>query len=399
MYLNYYGFREKPFSEIPDPEFLYLSRGHREALAFLEYQIMDGRGFSVLIGEVGTGKTTLCKALRGRLDSERITLIHLCFSDLEFEGFLAEVLEEMGGVPTSFQKRELLKDLKDRLFEARRQGRRLVLLIDEAQQLSLAVLEGLRMLSNLEDGKEKVLQLVFVGQPSFWERLNRPDLQQLRQRLAGRFHLTPLTRPETHDYIETRLNKVQTEGRVCFTPEAKDWVWYFSRGVPRVINLLCHESLAHAFQADSFQVHPYFVQQAYRRLEGKIIFGPFHEGGAERASGERAPDAVSAHLTSTQEGSEEGDVVSKGGFRRKGTIRGWVIAGLSMLVVFLDIFFLFSGKEKKPADLSESYRQEIALPRFEEGRERSEAEKSPLLSFSRSIEPVSYPSQRVEDPF
>jgi type II secretory pathway predicted ATPase ExeA len=268
MYQTYFGLTEKPFAETPNPDFLYLSTGHREGLAHLEYNILDGKGFSVLIGEVGTGKTTLCKALIHRLDEEHFKVIHIIHSDLDFKEFLREVIEALGLTTPALEKWDLLKTLNDFLIEAHGQNRRVIILIDEAQNLTPPVLEGIRMLSNLETPREKMIQIVFVGQPGFLEGLQRPDLLQLKQRIAGRYHLGPLTREETHGYIETRLNRVRTQPDLLFTAEAMDLVFQFSHGIPRLINFLCDFSLTHAYVAETTTVSPQMVQKAFRELQG-----------------------------------------------------------------------------------------------------------------------------------
>ncbi|MEW6184838.1 MAG: AAA family ATPase [Thermodesulfobacteriota bacterium] len=268
MYQTYFGLTEKPFAETPNPDFLFLSTGHREGLAHLEYNILDGKGFSVLIGEVGTGKTTLCKTLINRLDREQFKVVHIIHSDLDFKEFLREVIEALDLTPPGLEKWDLLKTLNGFLIDAHSQKRRVVLLIDEAQNLTPSTLEGIRMLSNLETPREKMIQIVFVGQPVFLEHIQRPDLLQLKQRIAGRYHLGPLTREETHGYIETRLNRVRTQPYLLFTAEAMDHVFQFSHGIPRLINFLCDFSLTHAYVAETPTISAMVVQKAFRELQG-----------------------------------------------------------------------------------------------------------------------------------
>jgi general secretion pathway protein A len=268
MYQEYFGLSEKPFTETPDTEFLYLSVGHREGLAHLEFNILDGKGFSVLIGEVGTGKTTLCRALIDRLDREKVTVAHIIHTNLDFYEFLREVVEELGISSQGQQKWDLLKALNHYLIEAYGQNRKVVLIVDEAQNLQPSVLEGIRMLSNLETPREKLIQIVFVGQPGLARNMEREDMVQLKQRVAGSFYLGPLTRTETHGYMMFRLNRVQLKPSLRFTPEAMDCIYRFSKGIPRLINFLCDSCLIHAYVAETWTIDPFLVRRAQREIEG-----------------------------------------------------------------------------------------------------------------------------------
>lgn len=268
MYQAYFGLSGKPFSETPDPQFIFLSVQHREGLAHLEYNILDGKGFSVLVGEVGTGKTTLCRTLINRLDPEKVTVVHIIHTNLDFYEFLQEVVEELGISPIGKQKWDLLKALNHYLIEAYSRNRKVVLIVDEAQNLKPSVLEGIRMLSNLETPREKLIQIVFVGQPELLKHIQRPDMIQLKQRIAGSFLLGPLTRKETQGYILSRLNRVQTRPGLRFTPEALDLIYQYSKGIPRLINFLCDFSLTHAYVAEVWKVDPGLVQSAYQEIMG-----------------------------------------------------------------------------------------------------------------------------------
>ncbi len=268
MYQDYFGLSDKPFSETPDPHFLFLSERHREGLAHLEYNILDGKGFSVLVGEVGTGKTTLCRALIDRLDAEKVIVVHIIHTNLDFSEFLQEVVEELGISSRGKQKWDLLKALNHYLIEAYSQNRKVVLIVDEAQNLKPSVLEGIRMLSNLETPREKLIQIVFVGQPELMKHIQRPDMLQLKQRIAGSYILGPLTRKETHGFIVSRMNRVQTKPSLRFTPEALDLVYQLSKGIPRLINFLCDFSLIHAYVAETWTVDHLMVQRAYQEIKG-----------------------------------------------------------------------------------------------------------------------------------
>jgi type II secretory pathway predicted ATPase ExeA len=268
MYQEYFGFAEKPFSETPNPKFFYLSAKHREGLAHLEYNILDGKGFTALIGEVGTGKTTLCRALMDRLDGEKVHIAHIIHTNLDFHEFLMEVVEELGITSQGQDKWDLLKALKQFLIKVYAQNRKVILIVDEAQNLAPSVLEGIRMLSNLETPQEKLIQIVLVGQPGLMGLIKRPDMLQLKQRIAGSFYLEPLSAKETREYILFRLRCVQDKPVLRFTPEALDLICRLSEGIPRLINFLCDYSLMEAFVAESWTVDPLLVQKAHGDLTG-----------------------------------------------------------------------------------------------------------------------------------
>ena len=268
MYQEYFGLAEKPFAETPNPKFLYLSAKHREGLAHLEYNILDGKGFTALVGEVGTGKTTLCRALIDRLDAEKVTVVHIIHTNLDFHEFLKEVVDELGISSPGQQKWDLLKALNQYLIEAFGQNRKVVLIVDEAQNLDPSVLEGIRMLSNLETPQEKLIQIVFVGQPVLLEHIQRPDMLQLKQRIAGCYYLGPLSEKETREYILFRLDRVKSRPVLRFTPEAMGLIYRLSGGIPRLINFLCDYSLMEAYVAESWTVDLPLVQKAYKGLKG-----------------------------------------------------------------------------------------------------------------------------------
>lgn len=244
MYLRYYGFSDYPFSVTPDPAFLYLSASHREALGHLLYGAGEHGGFVALIGEVGTGKTTLIRAL---VDNDMPDLdIALCWNPhLEVREFVATICDELGA---RYDRRRdsSLKDLVDRLNEhllaSHAQNRRTVLIIDEAQNLSRGVLEQLRLLTNLETHKHKLLRIILVGQPELDELLARNDLRQLAQRITARFRLGPLRAAETRAYVRHRL-RLAGGSEHLFTPAALMLVRHYTGGVPRLINMVCERAL------------------------------------------------------------------------------------------------------------------------------------------------------------
>lgn len=268
MYQDYFGLTERPFSETPNTKFLYLSDNHREGLAHLEYNILDGKGFTVLIGEVGAGKTTLCNALLERLDPGKVTVAHVIHTNLDFHEFLREVVEELGISSQGLPKWDLLKALNQYLIEAYEQNRKVVLIVDEAQNLEPSVLEGIRMLSNLETPQDKLIQIVFVGQPGLMENILRKDMLQLKQRIAGCFFLGPLNERETKEYILLRMSQVQSKPSLRFTTEALDLIYQITNGVPRLINFLCDYSIMQAYVAESWTIDPFLVQKAYDEIKG-----------------------------------------------------------------------------------------------------------------------------------
>jgi len=278
VYQKYFGFSERPFSETPNPKFFYLSSRHREGLAHLEFNIRDGKGFTVLVGEVGTGKTTLCRALIDRLDKEKTIVAHVIHTNLDFHEFLREVIDELGIPVQGQQKWDLLKALNQFLIEAYGQNRKVVLIVDEAQNLTPSVLEGIRMLSNLETPQEKLIQIIFVGQPGLMKHILRPDMVQLKQRIAGSYFLGPLSQKETQEYVTFRMSHAQDKPSLRFTPEAVNLIHDLSSGVPRLINFLCDFSLIHAYVEETWTIDPLLVQKAYKDLKGSSDADESKEG-------------------------------------------------------------------------------------------------------------------------
>ena len=242
MYLGFYGLREKPFSLSPDPRYLFLSASHREALAHLLYGIEEGEGFIEVIGQVGTGKTTLCRTLLDRIGSD--AEIAYIFNPSPSEVELLSAINREFGLPTAARTRtDLLDALNQFLVEKNASGRRVLLVIDEAQNLDPAVLEQVRLLSNLETDRAKLLQIVLIGQPELEENLSRSDLRQLRQRTVMRWTLRPLSRSEVTEYLEHRLRVAGRQDPRLFTPAALRSLTRASRGIPRLINALADRAL------------------------------------------------------------------------------------------------------------------------------------------------------------
>ena len=269
MYEEYFGLTEKPFQITPDPRFLYLSRRHRDGFAHLLYGADQAGGFVLLTGEVGTGKTTLCRsALAQATESVRVALIlNPKQSPIELVASICDELQ------VSYpQKTKSLKALIDKLnlylLRAYGQGQRTVVVIDEAQNLDVEVLEQVRLLTNLEVSTQKLLQIILIGQPELLQMLDKPELRQLAQRITARFHLTPLNREETADYITHRL-KVAGVNREIFTKSATQRIFHFSTGIPRLINTLCERSLIGAYGLDVPVVKQDIVNTAAKEVLGR----------------------------------------------------------------------------------------------------------------------------------
>lgn len=269
MYLDYLGLREHPFSVTTDPAFLYLSRRHREALSHMMYGIQERKGFIEITGEVGTGKTTLCKALLRQLeDTTRTALIlHSGLSELQL---LQAVVQDFGLDPMRGNRFGLFNELNRFLIEQATLGNNIVLIIDEAQNLSLRVLEQIRMLSNLETDKQKLVQIVLVGQPQLRDKLDRPSLRQLQQRIGVRYHILPLEGEEVRTYIEHRLEVAGADGSLAFTGEAFEEIYRCSNGIPRVMNLVCDRALLACYVLRTKLVDRALIQRSYQELMGQV---------------------------------------------------------------------------------------------------------------------------------
>jgi len=271
MYAPHFGLTEPPFSISPDPRYLYMSERHREGLAHLLYGIRQPGGFVQLTGEVGTGKTTLCRCLLAQLPPE-VDVAFVLNPRLTVVELLATVCDELGITTYPFEAKsvKVLVDLLYRhLLEAHGQGRRTVLIIDEAQNLSADVLEQIRLLTNLETTTEKLLQIILIGQPELARLLEPRRLPQLAQRITARCHLLPLSRPETYAYIRHRV-RVAGGSDTLFTPAAMRRVYRLSSGVPRMINVICDRALLGAYAHEQAHVEPATVRRAGREVLGTV---------------------------------------------------------------------------------------------------------------------------------
>jgi general secretion pathway protein A len=269
VYDEFYGFREPPFNITPDPRFLFFSDQHREAFNHILFGIRERKGFIQVTGEVGAGKTTVCRAILAELGPTCKTALILNPTMTSTQLFRA-VLVELGIKPRRVDKAAYLELLNAYLLEQAAQGNDVVLFIDEAQDLDHELLEQVRLLSNLETDRRKLLQIVLVGQPELREKLDDKSLRQLRQRITVRFHLRPLSRDDSKRYITHRLHVAGAEdGRPSFTPWAIRAVHRYSRGVPRLINAVCDKALLYGYVNGTQELTARAVRQAIRELEGK----------------------------------------------------------------------------------------------------------------------------------
>ena len=262
MYTSFFGLNEKPFSITPDPRYLYMSERHSEALAHLIYGITESGGFIQLTGEVGTGKTTLIRSLLQQLP-ENAEAALILNSQLSCIQFLITIVEELRirRPSGSANAKSLITVLNRYLLKNHGRGRRTVLIVDEAQNLTVDVLEQIRLLTNLETTRQKLLQITLIGQPELRKLLDRQDMRQLAQRITGRYHLEPLSREETSAYIEHRLKVAGATGPI-FTASAREEVFRHSGGVPRIINVVSDRALLGAYTQDQPEVSPALVRLA-----------------------------------------------------------------------------------------------------------------------------------------
>jgi general secretion pathway protein A len=264
MYQSFYGFKEMPFNITPDPRFLYLSETHQEALQHLKYGVSERKGFIVLIGEVGCGKTTLCRRFLNELDPERYDTALILNPRVTETQMLKAILTELGETKLARSQHDLVAQMNGVLLERIARGRDIVLIIDEAQNLSFEVLEQIRLLSNLETDKQKLLQTVLLGQPELKDVLAREELRQLRQRILVHYELQPLSAQDMQHYIQHRITLAGGTGRPAFTGWAMKALYRASKGVPRIVNNLCDKALLAAFIRDSDTVNYWDVRRAVR---------------------------------------------------------------------------------------------------------------------------------------
>jgi type II secretory pathway predicted ATPase ExeA len=262
LYQRHFRLTQAPFNITPDPRFLYLSESHREALAQLQYGIDARRGFIVLTGEVGTGKTTLIHTLLGRIGegTHSALIFSAITSPLELLRYVCEEFKLVDPLAQIRDTHEYIALLNDFLLQRYRAGENAALIIDEAQNLAADVLESIRLLSNFETTKDKLLQILLVGQPELNDRLNTPQLRQLKQRVTLRHHLRPLSLSECQEYISSRL-KLAGGNPDLFTPKAIAEIYRYAGGIPRLINVICDNAMINAYAIDQFLIEPLLIQE------------------------------------------------------------------------------------------------------------------------------------------
>jgi len=269
VYLEYYGLKEPPFDMTPNPRFLFFSAKHREAFNHLLYGIRERKGFVQLTGEVGAGKTTICRAMLEQLGAPYATALILN-PVLEAAELLKAIAMEFGLQIKGLDRLETVSALNQFLLGMVEQGREAVLIIDEAQDLTDGLLEQVRLLSNLETDRRKLLQIVLLGQTELRDRLNNHRMRQLRQRITIRYHLRPLRLREVSQYIQHRLEVAGAKGLPYFTGPAVWRIHRYSRGIPRLINALCDKCLLAGYVQRRERVDHQMVGLAIRELEGKV---------------------------------------------------------------------------------------------------------------------------------
>lgn len=273
MYLDFFHLKEKPFSLTPDPAFLFLSENHSEALNHLIYGISNREGFILITGEVGSGKTTLSRTFLERIGTGATTA--LIFNPmLSEEELLRTMLQDFGIKPLGSTKKDLIDELNAFLLQQLGQGKKVILIIDEAQNLSTSLLEQIRLLSNLETTKEKLLQIVLLGQSELKEKLNQHNLRQLNQRITVRYELSYLSRKEMEKYIYHRMTVAGSDGRVHFTKRALDRIYTYSKGAPRLINVVADRTLLGGYMQLTNSINRKVVELAVESLEVKERLWP-----------------------------------------------------------------------------------------------------------------------------
>src|SRR5437660_182827 len=255
MYEVFYGLTGKPFQLNPDPAFFYGSRGHKRAFAYLQYGVHQSEGFIIITGEVGAGKTTLVRSLLEQIDPDRLVAAQLVTTQLDAEDLLRAIAMAFGLGTKATDKARLLAEIEAFLVSLVPQGKRALLIVDEAQNLAGGAIEELRMLSNFQLGNQGLLQSFLIGQPELRHLMQGPELQQLRQRVTASYHLGPMDRAETQAYVEHRLRHVGWSNDPRFEPGAFDAIYSFSAGIPRRINTLCNRVLLAAMLSEEHVIN------------------------------------------------------------------------------------------------------------------------------------------------
>jgi type II secretory pathway predicted ATPase ExeA len=307
MYLEFFGLRDFPFRLTPDTEFLFMSNAHVRAKAYMDYSVWNREGFVVITGEIGCGKTTLLKKLLSELDDDNVLVAKVFQTQLDEVEFLQAVLVEFGLNPFSAKKVELIDMLNTFLVDNYMRQKQIVLIVDDAHNLSLRVLEEIRLLSGLETQKEKILHVILVGQPQLNDLLETPELEQLLQRVRLRYHLKAMSQEDTAEYITHRLRVAGREEPNLFLPETIPQVYKYTGGVPRLINTLCDTALTCAYADDSSSITLQSIEAAIEELQWQ----PY----AKRVSASRAKAAGGKSSVASASGIEHERLVTNIGNR------------------------------------------------------------------------------------
>ena len=302
MYLELFRLHELPFRLSPDPQFLYLSKQHARAKAYMESTIWFTDGFVVITGEIGAGKTTLIETFMRELQAD-VIVAQVNQTQLSPTGFLQTVLVQFGFTPFNMKKPEVLATLHDFLMEQHTSGRKVLLIVDEAQNLNNKVLEEVRMLSGIETTKDKALRIILAGQPELNDKLNSRELMQLAQRVRLRFHLTALSRAETDAYIDHRLEVAGSQGRRIFAEDTYPTIYRYTGGVPRLVNTLCDTAMMSAFGRGSDNVATLDLESAISELQWTEY--------ASRTNRMRAPVVEQPLATAVAPGPATGQVIGR----------------------------------------------------------------------------------------
>lgn len=265
MYKKFYGLKENPFNVTSDPAFYFSSTRHSEAFSHLIYGISQRKGILIITGEIGTGKTTLCRTLLNRLDNNTKTafILNPNFSDLQL---LQLITKDLGIQTRRRNKADLISDLNEFLLSETGKGHNVVLIVDEAQNLKERQLEQIRLLSNLETEKEKLLQIILVGQPELNDKLRLASLRQLNQRVTVRYHILPLVKNELKNYVYHRLKVAGADKKLTFTDSAIDEIYLYSGGTPRLVNITCDRALLAGFVAETFTIDDTVIKKCIEEV-------------------------------------------------------------------------------------------------------------------------------------
>jgi general secretion pathway protein A len=269
MYTQFYGLKDKPFEINPDPDFLFLSESHREALSHLIYATKERKGFTVITGEVGTGKTTLVRAFLSRLNG-KVKTAYVFNPKLTSIDFLRYICEDLGVKGEKLSKGQYIAQLQEFLLDHYSRNEQVILIVDEAQNLPQALLEEVRLLTNLETSKNKLLQVILVGQPELNKVLDNYKFRQLKQRISLRYHLQALNKGETRKYIESRLTSAGAADTHLFTAKAFGKIFDYTKGIPRLVNITCDNALLAGFTADQKVINDRIIKEVIDKLEGRV---------------------------------------------------------------------------------------------------------------------------------